>query len=110
MTAGASPGLVPMSAIRKLRCHAHRKEGQWQAVCIDLDVGATGDPLPAVMASLDEAISLYLECVEEEAEPDRRRLLARRSPWPVRFGHWARRQWARVSGGDEFTCWIALPG
>ena len=110
MTAGASPGLVPMSAIRQLRCYAHGTEGQWQAVCLDLDVGAAGDSLPAVMASLEEAISLYLECVEEEGEPDRRRLLARRSPWPVRFGHWARRQWALVSADDEFTGWIELTG
>ena len=71
----------------KLRCYAHGRPGAWEAICIDLDLSTSGPSFEAVMASLKEAIDLYVECAMQEAETDRQRLLERRAPLHLRLRH-----------------------
>jgi predicted RNase H-like HicB family nuclease len=67
-----------------LRCLAEGRDGDWFAICIDLDIAVQGQSFPEVRDSLSEAIKLYLERVAELPEHERVRLLNRRSPWPIR--------------------------
>lgn len=67
-----------------LRCYAHRRGQQWHAICLDLDVAVDGQSFPAVVASLQTCIDLYLERVAELPAQERRCFLTRRAPWRVR--------------------------
>ena len=67
-----------------LRCYAYGRDGDWEAICTDLDIAVFGASLPEVEASLRTAVDLYLETVSELPDEERRRLLARRAPLHVR--------------------------
>ncbi|HEX3885715.1 MAG TPA: hypothetical protein VHW66_23900 [Stellaceae bacterium] len=72
------PVEVPVQGI--LRCYAERKQGRWQAFCVDFDLAVQGDSFEEVYASLDQAVGEYRNYVSELPEPDRSRLLRRRAP------------------------------
>ena len=72
-------------AHRSLRCYAEGCDGDWEAICLDLDVAVQGGSFEEVFASLQEAISLYLESVTDLPPEERRDLLHRPAPFPVRF-------------------------
>ena len=46
---------------RSLRCYAEGRDGDWEAICLDLDIAVQGSSFEEVFRSLQEAISLYLE-------------------------------------------------
>ena len=49
-----------------LRCYAKQMtNGQWYAMCIDLNIDAEAETLPAVKSSLEDALFGYLETVTD---------------------------------------------
>ena len=72
---------------RILHCDAFGFEGEWEAVCIDLDLAVQGQSFEEVSRLLYEAIVFHLERVMELPETDKKRLLNRRVPWHIRLGY-----------------------
>jgi predicted RNase H-like HicB family nuclease len=72
-------------ATRTLHCYAEGQDGEWEAICLDLDIAVQGRSFEEVFASLQEAIALYLETVADLPPSERRPLLHRSSPLSVRL-------------------------
>jgi predicted RNase H-like HicB family nuclease len=72
-------------ATRTLHCYAEGRDGEWEAICLDLDIAVQGRSFEEVFASLQGAIALYLETVADLRPEDRRLLLHRSAPLSVRF-------------------------
>lgn len=72
-------------ASRTLRCYAEGRDGEWEAICLDLDIAVQGSSFEEVFSSLRQAISLYLESVTDLPSQERRALLHRPAPFYVRF-------------------------
>jgi predicted RNase H-like HicB family nuclease len=72
-------------AHKSLRCYAEGRDGEWEAICLDLDIAIQGSSFEEVFRSLQEAISLYLESVTGLPPAERRDLLDRPAPFSVRF-------------------------
>jgi predicted RNase H-like HicB family nuclease len=70
---------------RSLHCYAEGRDGDWEAICLDLDIAVQGSSFEEVFTSLQEAISLYLESVTDLPPEERRDLLRRPAPFPVRL-------------------------
>lgn len=67
-----------------LRCYAYqRRDGSWYAVCIDLNLDAEAPSLNAVRASLEHAITGYLQTVLETGDKESLLHLIRR-PAPTK--------------------------
>jgi predicted RNase H-like HicB family nuclease len=75
---------------RTLHCYAEESEGDWEAICLDLDIAVQGRSFEEVFGSLREAIRLYLETVSDLPFEERHALLHRPAPFPVRFRFLAR--------------------
>ena len=72
-------------ATRTLHCYAEGRDGDWEAICLDLDIAVQGPSFEDVSASLREAITLYLEAVGDLEPQERRALLDRSAPLRVRL-------------------------
>jgi predicted RNase H-like HicB family nuclease len=70
---------------RTLHCYAEGRDGEWEAICLDLDIAVQGRSFEEVFASLQEAVALYLETVAELRPEERRPLLHRSAPLSVRL-------------------------
>ena len=70
---------------RTLHCYAEGRDGDWEAVCLDLDIAVQGRSFEEVSMSLRKGIALYLEAVEDLPPDERGKLLRRRSPLTVRL-------------------------
>ena len=70
---------------RMLLCHAKGHIGEWEAICLDLDIAVQGESFEDVFGSLNKSITLYLDTVEELPEADKARLLHRRAPLSIRL-------------------------
>jgi hypothetical protein len=66
--------------MRLLRCYAERRQGQWEALCIDFDLAVQGQSFEEVYHFLNFAIVDYVSRVRELPPADRERLLKRRAP------------------------------
>lgn len=88
---------------RSLLCFAKGRFGDWEAICLDLDIAVQGDSFEDVYASLNEAIELYVETVVELTEADQARLLDRPAPLGLRlrFLRFAIRALFHVKGRDS---------
>jgi hypothetical protein len=75
-------------------CVAYQRDGEWQALCLDLDIAVHGRSFADVKHCLGEAVSSYVQDALKEDEPARRRLLSRKAPLSVRFP-WALRLFFR---------------
>jgi hypothetical protein len=65
-----------------LRCYIERKEGSWQAFCIDLCLAAQGESEAEVKRKLHEQIYSYLvDIFEGEDQPYAAQLLNRKAPF-----------------------------
>jgi hypothetical protein len=73
-----------------LMCFAHGHDGQWEAICVDLDIAVQGTTFSEVQTLLNDAIVGYVEIALDEADEVRERLLSRRAPWHVRVSMAAR--------------------
>ena len=67
-----------------LRCMAKGRDGEWWAICVDLDIAVDGRSFQEARESLNAAIEQYLESVSELPEQDQTRLLNRRAPLYLR--------------------------
>jgi predicted RNase H-like HicB family nuclease len=70
---------------KTLRCYAQEHSGEWEAICLDLDIAVQGASFEEVFHSLDDAVQLYLESVKSLPESERDRLLNRPAPLSVRL-------------------------
>jgi predicted RNase H-like HicB family nuclease len=70
---------------RTLHCYAEGRNGDWEAICLDLDIAVQGSSFEEVFRSLQQAISLYLETVTDLPPQERRALLRRPAPFSVRW-------------------------
>ena len=67
-----------------LRCYAERKDGYWQAFCVDLCLAVQGDSLREVKQKLHEQTSDYLrEIFDGEDRPYADQLLRRPAPFSI---------------------------
>jgi predicted RNase H-like HicB family nuclease len=88
-------------AARSLRCYAEGGDGDWEAICLDLDIAVQGRSFEDVFDSLQAAISLYFESVAELPADQRPALLHRPVPVPVRLKFLAHLVRGPFSGGDN---------
>jgi len=72
-------------ANRTLHCYAEGRDGEWEAICLDLDIAVQGQSFEEVFTSLQEAISLYLESVGDLRPQEQQSLLYRSAPLSVRL-------------------------
>lgn len=70
---------------RTLRCYAEGRDGDWEAICLDLDIAVQGDSFEDAFQSLQQAISLYMETVADLPPQDRPSLLDRPAPLSLRL-------------------------
>ena len=79
----------PRSGERKMservfRCYAYGSPGNWQGICVDLDIAVQGSTFQQVLEFMGEAIESYVDDALAEGPVNAERLLARRAPWHVR--------------------------
>ena len=87
-------------AAKTLHCYAEGQDGDWEAICLDLDIAVQGRSFEEVFASLREAIKLYLESVANLGPEERQSLLHRPAPLPVRLKFIAEALRGLVMGRD----------
>lgn len=68
-----------------LRCYAEGRDGDWEAICLDLDIAVQGDSFDDVFHALPKAIELHLEAVTSLPGEDRSHLLDRPAPLAVKL-------------------------
>lgn len=66
-------------------CVAEGSEGEWEAICLDLDLAVQGKSFDEVYQKLNDQVYLYLDGVMALPKADRQRLLSRRAPLSVRL-------------------------
>jgi hypothetical protein len=91
-------------ATRTLHCYAEGRDGEWEAVCLDLDIAVQGRSFEDVFASMQQAIALYLETVADLELEARRSLLHRSAPLSVRLkflGHAVRELFSDHDGHNQ---------
>ena len=67
-----------------VHCYAERKDGQWQAFCLDFDLAAQAETFGEVRAKLDAMLDDYVaEATVGEDRAFGEQLLTRRAPWWV---------------------------
>jgi hypothetical protein len=69
----------------RLYCCAEARDGGWEALCLDLDIAVQGASFEEVYRALNEAVSLYIDCLANLPDRERARLLARKTPLSVRL-------------------------
>ena len=68
-----------------LRCYAEGLNGDWEALCLDLDIAVQGSSFEEVFSGLNEAVHVYVGSALELSDSDARRLLDRPAPLHLRF-------------------------
>ena len=87
--------------MKPILCLAQGKDGDWDAICLDLDIAVQGESFEEVSNMLSAAITSYYQDAMSEEPAVRRRLLSRKAPLPVRFGYLARFFWATLMARDD---------
>ena len=80
--------------MRKLTCYAWGKPGDWEALCVDLDIATQGESFEEVREDLRLAIEDFLDYAAELPEANRNFLLRHRVPLGERLHLMLRHQWA----------------
>ena len=70
--------------MRKLTCYAWGKPGDWEGLCVDLDLAAQGENFEEVRRELGDAIETYLDYVADLPENEQARFLNRKAPLRLR--------------------------
>lgn len=70
---------------RTLRCYAEGEDGEWEAICLDLDIAVQGNSFEDVFGSLRQAVALYLRTVGDLPDEQQAPLLKRPVPFSVRL-------------------------
>jgi hypothetical protein len=75
--------------VKTFRCFAERKETQWQAFCVDLNLAVQGDTFPIVKQKLDEMVRSYVHlALENDDDQVRSDMLDRPAPLALRSRYW----------------------
>lgn len=70
---------------RTLHCYATGRDGQWEAICLDLDIAVQGRSFEEVQEMLAKAVAMHFERVMELPAEERADLLHRPVPLLVRL-------------------------
>ena len=90
--------------MRKLTCYAWGKPGDWEAICVDLDIPAQGESFEQVRDELTAAVEDFLDYAAELPKIDRQAVLNRRVPWWLRLQLFLQYRWFTcVSAFNPFT-------
>ena len=95
-----------------LRCYAEGRDGDWEAICLDLDIAVQGSSRNDVVAKLEDAIELYIDSLSDLPESDRVRLLRRPVPLGLRLKIYAkvlRAMFSRHRHDDSFHAQFDVP-
>ncbi len=86
-----------------LLCCAEGRERDWEAICLDLDIAVQGSSFDEVYHSLNDAIALYRDTVENLPAEERANLVERPAPLRIRLKFLLRalRAVFRGRGGDD---------
>lgn len=74
-----------MVPLKTYLCYIEGQGVRWQGLCVDFDLTVAGTSLEEVKVMLHRVVSSYVADAMAEDEPDRTRLLSRRSPWHTRL-------------------------
>lgn len=103
----------PREAIMRkvLRCHAEGRNGEWEAICLDLDIAVQEETFEGVFDALNEAIALHVEAVTALPETARAHLLDRPAPLSLRlrFLGYALRSLFTGDDGDGYHHQFTVP-
>jgi predicted RNase H-like HicB family nuclease len=88
-------------ATKSLHCYAEGRDGDWEAICLDLDIAVQGRSFEEVFLSLQEAISLYLETVDDLPADQQPSLLHRPVPLLIRLKFLVHAVRGLFSGSDD---------
>ncbi len=96
---------------RVLRCYAEGRDGEWEAICLDLDIAVQGESFEEVFRSLGDAISLYIESIANLPEAERSAFLDRPAPFSVRLRFLAQalRSMLRDHGDNDYWHQFTMP-
>lgn len=83
--------------MRKLTCYAWGKPGDWEAICVDLDIATQGESYEEVKRDLELAVEDFLDYAAELPELDRKSILSRRVPRLLRMRLELQYRWAAVA-------------
>lgn len=94
-----------------LRCYAEGCNGEWEAICLDLDIAVQEKTFEAVFHALNEAIALHVEAVTALPETERAHLLDRPAPLSLRlrFLGYALRSLFTGDDGDGYHHQFTVP-
>ena len=74
--------------MRKLTCYAWGKPGDWEALCVDLEMATQGASLEEVRTDLQRMVEDFLDYVSELPEIERQAALSFKTPWRLRMQLW----------------------
>ena len=80
---------MSMAQTMTVWCYAHGRDGDWEALCVDLDIAVQGRSFEEVRGLLNEAVATYAEDACKERPEVARQLLRRKSPFWVRMQFFA---------------------
>lgn len=83
--------------MRKLTCYAWGKPGDWEALCVDLDIATQGSSFEEVKRDLELAVEDFLDYASELPENNRKFLLSHRAPRSLRLRLALRHQWSTLT-------------
>ena len=97
--------------LKRILCFARGVDGEWEAICPDLDIAVQGSSFDEVKSLLSESIKTYVEDAMAEGPEVARRLLSRRAPLWLRLqlafallGHAVRREGQSYRAGFDLPC------
>ncbi len=94
-----------------LRCYAEGRNGEWEAICLDLDIAVQEKSFEDVFHALNEVIALHVESVAALPETERAHLLDRPAPLSLRlrFLGYALRSLFTGDDGDGYHHQFTVP-
>ena len=94
-----------------LRCYAEGRNGEWEAICLDLDIAVQEKSFEDAFHALNEVIALHVESVTALPETERAHLLDRPAPLSLRlrFLGYALRALFTGDDGDGYHHQFTVP-
>jgi hypothetical protein len=97
--------------MRVLHCYASGRDGDWEGICLDLDIAVQGRSFEEVLHSLHDAVSLYVESVGSLPKDQQAHLLHRAVAFGVRlkFLCYALRSLVQLDDKDRYHHQFTMP-
>ena len=71
--------------MRKVTCYAWGKPGDWEAICVDLDIAAQGASFEQARSELGDAVETFLDYIADLPEIEQAVMLKRKAPLSLRI-------------------------